>query len=245
MVYSRRNSVQEQDEAHQRANQITAICETLHITLDPIDWQNLGMLATISVNGIKISDLLDLRQQDSDSVLRRFQAKLFEHAALEAIHAQPDSKALIWSPVDVVQPQEFLNLWVITIETDERVAIAEYIKNGQRVYEQYESGPYDRQHLIKLFGPLHEGEYQLHHKVTVEEYGRKYIGEIIHIIPPNKTTTNHKYAARGYHTISGKSYTNNASARYIVDCQDGFPHVVSQSQVSAATSDDTLATVQE
>jgi hypothetical protein len=196
------------------------------------------------VNNIKISDLLDLRQQDNDSVLRRFQVKLFEQAALETIHAQPGTKALIWSPVDVVQPQDFLSLWVITVETDERVAIAEYIKNGQRVYEHYKPDLYDREQLVKLFGPIHDGEYQLHHAVTIEEYGRKYTGEIIHIIPPGKTSTNHKYASRGYHTISGKSYTNNASARYVVNCNDGFPHVVSQSQVSTATSDDPLTTMQ-
>ena len=115
-----------------------AICEQLHITLDPIDWQNCGMRACVTVNTIEISDLLDLGQQDSDSILRRVQIKLLEHAALETMHARPDLKAVIWSPVDVVQPQEFLSLWIITLETDERIAIAEYIRNGQRVYEHYE-----------------------------------------------------------------------------------------------------------
>ena len=245
MVYSRRNSVQEQEEAHQKANQIIAICEKLYITLDPIDWQTQGMLATISVNSVKISDLLDLRQQDADSILRRFQVKLFEQAALEAVHAQPGTKALVWTPVDVIQPQDFLSLWVIALETGERVAIAEYIKNEQRVYEPYQPDVYDTQQLVKLFGPLHEGEYQLHDTVVIEEYGQKYTGEIIHIIPPGKTTSNHKYASRGYHTISGKSYTNNASGRYVVDCHDGFPHVVSQSQVSIPVVDNSTLTTEQ
>src|SRR5437588_48099 len=40
MTYSHRNIAEEQIEASQKAKQITAICEQLHIKLDPIDWQN-------------------------------------------------------------------------------------------------------------------------------------------------------------------------------------------------------------
>src|SRR5258708_4109619 len=109
MGYSRRNSIEEQQEACQKVKQITAICEQFYITLDPIDWQHLGMWAPVKVNSIEIASLLDLSQYDSDDILRRIQIKLFERAALEAIHARPDLKALMWSPVDVVQPQEFLN----------------------------------------------------------------------------------------------------------------------------------------
>ena len=138
MTYLHRNSAQEQKEACQKAKLITAICEQLHIALDPIDWQNCGMRAYVSVNTIEIADLLDLSQQDSASILRRVQMKLLEHAALETVHARPDLKAVIWSPVDVVQPQAFLSLWIITLETDERIAIAEYLRNGQRIYEHYE-----------------------------------------------------------------------------------------------------------
>ncbi len=58
-------------------------------------------------------------------------------ASIKTIHARPGIKALIWSSVDVVQPQEFLSLWIITFETDERIPIAESIKDEQRVYEHY------------------------------------------------------------------------------------------------------------
>lgn len=37
----------------------------------------------------------------------------------------------------MVQPQEFLSLWIIAFETDERIPIAESIKDEQRVYEHY------------------------------------------------------------------------------------------------------------
>src|SRR6266576_6512142 len=114
MTYSHRNIAEEQIEACQKAKQITAICEQLHIKLDPIDWQNSGMRACVTVNAIEISDLFDLGQQDSDSILRRFQIKLLEHAALETLHARPGLKTLMWSPVDVVQPQTFLSLWILT-----------------------------------------------------------------------------------------------------------------------------------
>ena len=231
MTYSRRNSAEEQKEACQKATQLMVICEKLHIALDPIDWQNSGMRACVTVNAIEISDLFGLGQQNSDSILRRFQIKLLEHAALETVHARPGLKTLMWSPVDVVQPQTFLSLWILTMETDERIAIAEYIRNGQRVYEPYELNLDDGQQLAKLFGPVHKGEYHLGDTVTIEEHERKCTGEIVYIIPPGKALTSRKYPAKGYHTILGKTYTNDVSSRYIIDCNDGFPHVVNQSQV--------------
>ena len=200
MTYSRRNSADEQQEACQKAKQITAICEQFHISLDPINWQQYGMWAPVKVNNIEIASLLDLGQRDSDDILRQVQIKLFAHAALETLHSRRGLKALMWSPVDVVQPQAFLSLWIITLETDERISIIESIRNGQRVYEHY----------------------QFHGDDT---------GEIIYIIPPGKMFTSRKYAVRGDHTISGTANTNDVISRYIVDCKDGFPHIVHQSQV--------------
>jgi hypothetical protein len=157
--------------------------------------------------------------------------KLLEHAALKALQARPGRKALVWSPVDVVQPQEFLSLWIITLETDERVAIAESIKNGQRVYEHYKLDMSNGDYLAKLFGPAHTGEYQIGDTVTIEEHEHRCSGEIVYIIPPGKASLNRKSPSRARHTISGKAYTNDGSSRYIVDCNDGFPHVVNQWQV--------------
>jgi hypothetical protein len=231
MTYLRRNSVEEQKEAYQKAQQITGICKELHITLDPIDWQNHGMQAGVRVNTVEISDLLDLRQQDATSILRRVQLKLFEHAALEAVGARPGLKALIWSPVEVVQPQAFLSLWIITLETDERVSIAEYLRDGQRTYEHYALDVNNKEQLKQLFGPAQTGEYQQGDTVTIEEREHKCTGEIIYVLSPGKALANRRSSSRGYHTIAGKSYTNDVSARYLVDCHDGFPHVVSQSQI--------------
>ena len=232
MTYSRRNSTDEQQEACQKARQITAICEQFHITLDPIDWQQFGMWAPVKVNTIEIASLLDLGQRDSDDILRQVQIKLFAHTALETLHARPDLKALMWSPVDVVQPQAFLSLWIITLDTDERIPIIESIRNGQRVYEHYRFDRNDGQQLAQLFGPMNEGEYHLGDTITIKERERQYSGEIIYIIPPGKMFTSRKYGSRGPHTISGTAYTNDVVvARYIVDCKDGFPHIVHQSQV--------------
>src|SRR6266571_4908927 len=203
MTYSRRNSADEQQEACQKAKQITAICGQFHIRLDPIDWQQYGMWAPVKVNNIEIASLLDLGQRESDDILRQIQIKLFAHAALETLHSRPGLKVLMWSPVDVVQPQAFLSLWIITLETDERVPIIESIKNGQRVYEHYQFNRADEQQLASLFGPASEGEYHLGDTVTIKERERQYTGEVIYIIPPSKTVTGRKYASRGYHTISG------------------------------------------
>ncbi len=231
MTYSRRNSADEQQEACQKAKQITAICGQFHIRLDPIDWQQYGMWAPVKVNNIEIASLLDLGQRESDDILRQVQIKLFAHAALETFHSRPGLKALIWSPVDVVQPQAFLSLWIITLETDERIPIIESVRNGQRVYEHYRFDGDNGQQLAKLFGPVNEGEHHLGDTVTIKEHERQYTGEIIYIIPPGKLFTSRKYASRGYHTISGTAYTNDVVSRYIVDCKDGFPHIVHQSQV--------------
>jgi len=231
MTYSRRNSADEQQEACQKAKQITTICGQFHITLDPIDWQQFGMLAPVKVNNIEIASLLYLGQRDSDDILRQVQIKLFAHAALETLHSRLGLKALMWSPVDVVLPQAFLSLWIITLETDERIPIIESIRKGQRVYEHYQFDGDDEQQLAKLFGPVNEGEYHLGDTITIKERERQYTGEIIYIIPPGKLFTSRKYASRGYHTISGTAYTNDVVSRYIVDCNDGFPHIVHQSQV--------------
>ena len=231
MTYSRRNSADEQQEACQKARQITAICGQFQITLDPIDWQQFGMWAPVKVNTIEIASLVDLRQRDSDDILRQVQIKLLAHAALEAFHARPSLKVLMWSPVDVVQPQAFLSFWIITLETDVRIPIIESIKNGQRVYEHYQFDGADRQQLARLFGPMNEGEYHLGDTVTIKEREHQYTGEIIYIIPPGKVLTSRKSASRGYHTIAGTAYTNDVASRYLVDCNDGFPHIVHQSQV--------------
>ncbi len=231
MTYSRRNSVEEQQEARQKVEQITAVCEQLHITLDPIDWQHDGMRALVKVNNIDIAYLQDFGPCASDDILRRVQIKLFEHAALQSIHARPGLKALMWSPIDIVQPQEFLSLWVITLETDERIPIVETVRDGQRVYEPYPFNGNDEQQLARLFGPASKGEYHPGDSVTIKERERQYTGTIIYSIPPGKPVTNRKYASRGYHTISGVAYANDVAPRYIVDCGDGFPHIVHQSQI--------------
>jgi hypothetical protein len=227
MTYLRQNSVAEQQEACRKAKQIIAICEQLHITLDPIDWQHHGMRAPVKVDSVEIASLLDLGQRDSDDILRRVRIKLFERAALETIHARSGLKALIWSPIDVVQPQAFLSLWIITLETDERIPIIEFIRDGQRVYEHYQLDRDDEQQLASLFGPVNEGEYHLGDRVTIKERERQYTGEIIYIIPAGKVFTSRKYPSKG----SGTAYRDGATSRYIVDCNDGFPHIVYQSQV--------------
>jgi hypothetical protein len=227
MTYSRQHSVEEQQEACRKAKEIIAICERLHLTLDPIDWQQYGMRAPVKVNSVEIASLLGLGQLASDDILRRVQIKLFERAALQTIRARSGLKALIWSPVDVVQPQAFLSLWIITLETDERIPISECIRNGQRVYEHYQLDRDDGQQLATLFGPASEGEYHLGERITIKEHERQYTGEIIYIMPAGKVLTSRKYASRGWGTAS----SNDVASRYIVDCNDGFPHIVYQSQV--------------
>lgn len=233
MTYSRRNIAEEQKEAEQKATHIQAICDALLITLDPIDWQHAGIRAVVAVNTITIGDLVSLGQLDSDSILSRIRSKLLEHAALKAVHPRLDLKTLMWSPLEVIQPQAFLSLWILTMETYERIPVAEYIRNGQRVYEHYAFNVYDERQLVKLFGPAHTAEYRVGDPVTIEERERTCSGKIVYVLPPIKAVTNRKTFARG----EGRPAANEFLSRYLVDCNDGFPHVAKQSQITSNVSD--------
>ena len=230
MSYSRVNRAEEQKEACQKAKHITTVCQQFHITLDPIDWQQCGMWAPVKVNEIQIAYLLDFGQPDVDDILRRVRIKLLERAALQSIHARPGTKALMWSPVDVVQPQPFLSLWIITLETDERIPIIEVLRDGQRIYEHYQFDRNNTDQKASLFGPASQGEYHLGERVTLKEHDHQYTGEIIYIIPPGKTPANRKPVLRGFNTVARTA--NEMAAKYLVDCNDGFPHIVYQSQVT-------------
>ena len=236
MAYSRTNHAEEQQEACQKAKHITTICEQLQITLDPIHWQQSGMWAPVKVHGIEIAYLQNFGPSDADDILRRIQIKLLEHAALETIHARPGLKASMWSPIDVVQPQPFLSFWIVTLETHERIPIIESIRDGQRVYTPYQFDRNDEHQLIMLFGPASQGAYHLGEQITMKERDQHYTGEIIYIIPPGKTLTSRKFISRGYHPSAGTASMNEGIAKYIVDCNDGFPHIVHHSQVIRPTT---------
>jgi hypothetical protein len=231
MAYSRRNAVEDKQEACQKARQLAEITEQFHITLDPIDWQEFGMWAPVQVNNVEIAALRDLWQRDSNDLLRQIQIKLLEHAALKVLRSQLNLKAVMWSPIEVIQPQDFLSLWIITFETGERIPIVELLNNGKRVYTHFQFDRSQEQQLAMLFGPANEGAYRLGDVISIKEHERQYTGEIIYILPPSKMFPIRKHASRGYHTISGTAYTNDVAARYIVDCSDGFPHIAHQSQI--------------
>ncbi len=233
MTYSRRNSVEEQQEASQRAEHIATLCEELHFALDRIDWQQRGLQAPVIVNGVEISSLLDLGQRESNDLLRLVQIKLLERAALETIGAQSGQKALMWSPITVVQPQAFLSLWIITLETDERIPIAERMCDGQRTYEAYLFNAENEHQLGTLFGALYkESTYHLGDVVTIKEHTRLYTGVVIYSIPPDKSIPSRKYITKGFPASMGAAAGNSdMGTGYLVDCDDGFPHLIRQSQI--------------
>ncbi|HEX7733679.1 MAG TPA: hypothetical protein VF458_02405 [Ktedonobacteraceae bacterium] len=232
MTYSRRNKVEEQQEAAQKARHIATICEQFHLTLDAIDWEKEGMYAPVKVRGVEISLLFDLAQREPEDLLRLLQIKLFERAALEATQAGKEMKALMWSPLTVAQPQAFLNLWIITLETDERVPIMENIgKDGQRVYELYPFDPTNHYQLAALFGSAYEGSYHMGDLITIKEHARLYTGEVIYSVPPDKDAPGRRPGSKGAYTTTAAYAANDGAAKYIVNCHDGFPHIVNQFQV--------------
>lgn len=157
--------------------------------------------------------------------------KLFEHAALEALHAPSSLKALIWSPIEVLQPQAFLHLWIVTMETGERVPVIESLKNGHRVYEHYElDGSHEQ--FLKLFGPLGNGKHPLGERVTIQVREHQYTGEIVHILPLGKNPTYRKNASK-HAVMSEQIFFKDLIERYLVDCHNGFPYIVNQTQIVA------------
>ena len=231
MAYSRRNIADEQQEALSKARRITAICLGFHIPLDPIDWQQFGLWAPVKVNAIEIASLLDLGQREGEDLLRQIQIKLLAHAALETLPARQGLKAVMWTPIEVVRPQAFLSLWVVTLETDARIPLTESLSNGLRVYDHYLFDGENEQQLAQLFGPLQQGQYQPGEGVTFKERDRQYSGVVLCAIPPGKVPAGRKNAARGYQNPAGIASPNEVVARYLVDCHDGFPHLVSRWQV--------------
>lgn len=234
MVYLRRNSTEEQDEAERSTQYIIELCAQWRFTLEDIDWQQQGMQALVNVNGVEIAPLLDLRQCAGDDLFRLIQLKLLERAALENRSAQAEIKALIWRPVTVVQPQDFLSLWIVTLETEERVPVIERIHNEQRIYERYPFDAANTRQLIALFGDAYRGVHHVGEVVTIKEHACLYTGVIIHSLPPDKELPTRKGSSKGYHTAGGAAYTDDGSATYLVDCHDGFPHIVRQSQITPA-----------
>lgn len=229
MTYTRQNSIEEQQEASYQARRITTLCEQLCITLDTIDWQYLGMQAPVKVDNITIATLQVLRQRAGEDILRQIQMKLFEYAAQMALHAPLSLKALMWSPIEVLQPQAFLHLWIVTMETGERVPVIESLKNGQRVYEHYE---FDGSHeqFLKLFGPLGTGKHPLGESVTIQVREQQYTGEIVHILPLGKNPTYRKNASK-HAVMSDQMFFKDLIERYLVDCHNGFPYIVNQTQI--------------
>ena len=63
--------------------------------------------------------LQDLGQRERNDLLRHLQIKLFAGEALDSLPTRPGLKALKWSSIEVIQPQEFLRLWIKTLKTDE------------------------------------------------------------------------------------------------------------------------------
>jgi len=231
MTHSRRDMTTEQQEARQKAEQIIAIYETFQITLDPIDWQHCGLFAPVKVKEIEIALLGDLWQRDRDDMLRQVQIKLLEQAALKALRPLADLRAMIWSPVEVLQPQAFLSLWIITFETNERVPVIEFLTDGQRTFAPFPFDGARGRHLALLFGPAVEGEHRSGERVTIKERGQHYIGEIVYVIAHGTMPSTRRQATRGYRTASGHASPNDEEPRYIVDCRDGFPHIAYQSQI--------------
>lgn len=231
MTHSRRDMTTEQQEACQKAQQISAIYEAFQITLDPIDWRQFGLFAPVKIKEIEIALLGDLWKRDRDDMLRQVQIKLLEQAALKTLQPQPNLRAMIWSPVEILQPQTFLSLWIITFETNERVPVIEFLSDGQRTFAPFPFDGARGRHLAQLFGPAIQGEHHPGEIITIKERGQQYTGEIMYVIAHGTMPSTRRQATQRYRAASGPASPHEEEPRYIVDCRDGFPHIAYQSQI--------------
>ncbi|GHO88136.1 hypothetical protein [Dictyobacter formicarum] len=70
------------------------------------------------------------------------------------------------------------------------------------------------QNLDHIFGKSGRGDYAHGATITFREGGKEFTGEVIHITAPSKT-------------VSGRQLPTT----YEVDCNDGFPHIVTAGQI--------------
>jgi hypothetical protein len=121
--------------AEEKAQRLGAIFAELYLQHDPIDGQQAGLLAFVVVNGVVVGDLVTLADEP-ERVLEQVRHQLMADVAFRHLEVERDGHFIRLTPVEPALP-EMTYLAVVHIDEDVGVPVAEYVRDGQRVYEYY------------------------------------------------------------------------------------------------------------
>ncbi len=121
--------------AEGKARRLEALFAELHLSHDPIDWQQAGMLAFVIVNGVVVGDLVTLADE-RERVLGQVRHQLMAAVAFKHLGVERDGHQIRLMPIEPLPPQTTY-LAVVHIDEEVGVPVAEYLRNGKRVYEYY------------------------------------------------------------------------------------------------------------
>jgi hypothetical protein len=125
----------ERTAAEEKARRLEAVFAELHLQHDPIDWQQVGMLAFVIVNGVVVGDLVTLADEP-ERVLRQARHQLMADVAFKHLGIERDGHLIRLRPVEPV-PAETTYVAFVYIDEEIGVPVAEYLRDGKRVYEYY------------------------------------------------------------------------------------------------------------
>jgi hypothetical protein len=129
----------ERNAAEEKVRRLEVIFAELHLQHDPIDWQQVGMLAFVIVNGVVVGDLVTLAEE-RERVLRQVRHQLMADVAFKHLGVGRDGHLIHLAPVEPIPP-ETTYLAVVHIDEEVGVPVAEYLRDGKRVYEYYPAVP--------------------------------------------------------------------------------------------------------
>jgi len=129
-----RNFEQEREEAHDILRWLEPMLRELQVEYEPIDWQHSGVLATIRVNGVEVDTVAGIPCY-KDSVLNRIRGAVMTDIALKHLGLTRGNHLISQTPV-LPEPGTAAT-WVIHIDSSQGVPVAEYIREGRRVWERY------------------------------------------------------------------------------------------------------------
>jgi hypothetical protein len=125
----------ERSAAEAKAQRLEAIFAELHLQHDPIDWQQAGLLAFVVVNGVVVGDLVTLADEP-ERLLEQIRHQLMADVAFKHLGVERDGHLIRLRPITPAPP-EMTYLAVVHIDEEVGVPVAEYVRDGKRVYEYY------------------------------------------------------------------------------------------------------------
>ena len=134
---------QEREVARIEAITLTAALTELGYEVGEIDWQNAGRLAFVFVNKVPTESILTLHgYHERGQLSTHVRYALLENVARQQL--QETTSVTSWTPLDLPDnaSEDMQSLWRIHFDEEKTgVNVAEYLRDGKRVYAYYAGGP--------------------------------------------------------------------------------------------------------